>query len=60
MGTTVNTVAATADVSPESVIGEGSTVWHLAQIRESARLGSRVCPQTGNRYEEREGTLREL
>lgn len=40
MRTTVNTVAATADVSPESVIGEGSTVWHLAQIRESARLGS--------------------
>ena len=23
-----------ADVSPEAQIGEGSSVWHLAQVRE--------------------------
>lgn len=28
-----------ADVSPEATIGEGSSVWHLAQVREGARLG---------------------
>ncbi len=29
----------TADVSPEARIGEGSSVWHLAQVRENAVLG---------------------
>ncbi|MGO1489020.1 MAG: acyltransferase [Arachnia sp.] len=28
-----------ADVSPDAVIGEGSSVWHLAQVREEAVLG---------------------
>lgn len=28
-----------ADVSPEASIGAGSSVWHLAQVREEARLG---------------------
>lgn len=28
-----------ADVSAEAVIGAGSSVWHLAQVREKARLG---------------------
>ncbi|WP_043496692.1 acyltransferase [Georgenia sp. SUBG003] len=28
-----------ADVSPDAVIGEGSSVWHLAQVREGAVLG---------------------
>ena len=28
-----------ADVSPEARIGEGSSVWHLAQVRENAQLG---------------------
>lgn len=28
-----------ADVSPEAIIGEGSSVWHLAQVREGATLG---------------------
>ncbi|RPF25917.1 acyltransferase [Georgenia muralis] len=28
-----------ADVSPDAVVGEGSVVWHLAQIREGAHLG---------------------
>jgi UDP-2-acetamido-3-amino-2,3-dideoxy-glucuronate N-acetyltransferase len=29
----------TADVEKEAVIGDGTTVWHLAQIRESAVVG---------------------
>ena len=33
-------VAATADVDHRAVLGPGTTVWHLAQIRENARLGS--------------------
>ncbi len=32
-------VADTADVDPRASIGGGSTVWHLAQIRENAVLG---------------------
>ncbi|MGF3055839.1 acyltransferase [Microbacterium sp. YY-01] len=28
-----------ADVSPDATIGEGSSIWHLAQVREKARLG---------------------
>ena len=32
-------VAATADVHRQAVLGAGTTVWHLAQIRERARLG---------------------
>ena len=32
-------IADTADVSPEAVIGAGSKIWHLAQVREQARLG---------------------
>jgi UDP-2-acetamido-3-amino-2,3-dideoxy-glucuronate N-acetyltransferase len=33
-------VQATADVDSSAVLGAGTTVWHLAQIREGARLGS--------------------
>jgi acetyltransferase-like isoleucine patch superfamily enzyme len=33
-------VAATADVDASAVVGAGTKVWHLAQIREGARLGS--------------------
>ncbi len=29
-----------ADVSPQATIGEGSSVWHLAQVREDAVLGA--------------------
>ena len=29
-----------ADVSPEATIGDGSSVWHLAQVREGAVLGA--------------------
>ncbi len=32
-------VAASADVSDQAVVGEGSSIWHLAQIREGATLG---------------------
>lgn len=28
-----------ADVSSEAIIGDGSSVWHLAQVREGARMG---------------------
>lgn len=33
-------VQPTADVDGSAVLGPGTTVWHLAQIRENARLGS--------------------
>jgi acetyltransferase-like isoleucine patch superfamily enzyme len=32
-------VQPTADVDDSAVLGAGTTVWHLAQIRENARLG---------------------
>jgi len=32
-------VQPTADVDGSAVLGTGTTVWHLAQIRENARLG---------------------
>ncbi len=32
-------VQPTADVDDTAVLGAGTTVWHLAQIRENARLG---------------------
>ena len=32
----------TADVSPEATIGEGTRIWHQAQVREHARIG-REC-----------------
>lgn len=32
-------VASTADIDPTAVIGEGSQIWHLVQVREYARLG---------------------
>jgi UDP-2-acetamido-3-amino-2,3-dideoxy-glucuronate N-acetyltransferase len=33
-------VQQTADVDERATLGPGTTVWHLAQIRENARLGS--------------------
>lgn len=33
-------IADSADVSPDAVIGDGSSIWHLAQVRESAVLGA--------------------
>ncbi|MBT2586090.1 acyltransferase [Arthrobacter sp. ISL-95] len=32
-------VAESADVSDKAVIGDGSKIWHLAQVREQAELG---------------------
>lgn len=32
-------IVESADVSPDAVIGDGSSVWHLAQVREGAVLG---------------------
>ncbi|MFE6734204.1 DapH/DapD/GlmU-related protein [Microbacterium sp. NPDC057650] len=29
----------TADVSPDASIGDGSSIWHLAQVREGVRMG---------------------
>ncbi|MBI4416315.1 MAG: N-acetyltransferase, partial [Euryarchaeota archaeon] len=29
----------TADVSPKAVIGDGTRIWHEAQVREGARVG---------------------
>ncbi len=33
-------VAASADVDPQARIGPGTTVWHLAQVREDAVVGA--------------------
>lgn len=35
----MNTIADSADIGDGAHIGRGSRVWHLAQIREAARLG---------------------
>ena len=32
-------IEATADVDPSATIGEGTRVWHLAQVREDAQIG---------------------
>lgn len=34
------TIAPSADVSDKATLGEGTKVWHLAQIREQATLGA--------------------
>ena len=31
----------TAEVSPGAVIGDGTSIWHWAQVREGARIGAR-------------------
>ncbi len=33
-------LAASADVSSNAIIGDGSSIWHLAQVREDAILGA--------------------
>src|SRR5205823_12934442 len=38
-GSRIPLVRPTADVDETAVLGGGTTVWHLAQIRENARLG---------------------
>jgi acetyltransferase-like isoleucine patch superfamily enzyme len=32
-------IVESADVSADAIIGDGSSVWHLAQVREQAQLG---------------------
>ena len=32
-------IAETADVASDAIIGDGSSIWHLAQVREGAALG---------------------
>lgn len=32
-------VVDSADVSPDAEIGDGSSIWHLAQVREKVRMG---------------------
>ena len=34
-------IATTARVAASASVGEGSTVWHLAEVREDARIGAR-------------------
>jgi UDP-2-acetamido-3-amino-2,3-dideoxy-glucuronate N-acetyltransferase len=36
----MSTIAPSADVSGKTVLGEGTKIWHLAQVREDARLGA--------------------
>ncbi len=31
----------TAEVSPQATVGEGTSIWHWAQVREGARIGAR-------------------
>ncbi|GAA2456063.1 acyltransferase [Agromyces soli] len=35
----MTTIADSADVSPDAELGEGTKIWHLAQVRERAVLG---------------------
>ncbi len=35
------TIHPTAEISPEAQVGEGTQVWHHAQVREGARIGAR-------------------
>lgn len=41
------TIAPSADVSERAVIGDGSKIWHLAQVREDAVLGENVIVARG-------------
>ena len=36
----MKTIAETADVAETAVIGDGTRIWHLAQVREDATVGS--------------------
>jgi len=40
-------IHSTADVSPDSIIGDGSTIWHGVQIREGAKLGANCILSKG-------------
>jgi len=34
------TIAPSADVSDQAILGDGTKIWHLAQVREQANLGA--------------------
>jgi UDP-2-acetamido-3-amino-2,3-dideoxy-glucuronate N-acetyltransferase len=40
-------IQSTADVDDTAVLGTGTVIWHLAQIRENARLGARCIVGRG-------------
>jgi UDP-2-acetamido-3-amino-2,3-dideoxy-glucuronate N-acetyltransferase len=40
-------VIGSADVDPRAELGDGTVVWHLAQVREGARLGARCVVGRG-------------
>lgn len=40
MSTNPTRIVDSADVSQDATIGDGSSIWHLAQVREQATLGS--------------------
>ena len=40
-------IAPSADVDERAVVGDGSSVWHLAQVRENAILGENVVVGRG-------------
>lgn len=40
-------VEASADVASSATIGDGSSIWHLAQVREGARLGEQCVVGRG-------------
>ena len=40
-------VVDSADVDQSAVIGDGSSIWHLAQVRDGARLGEHVTVGRG-------------
>jgi UDP-3-O-[3-hydroxymyristoyl] glucosamine N-acyltransferase len=41
------TIAATADVDASATIGDGSKIWHLAQVRDNATLGQNCIVSRG-------------
>ncbi len=43
----VTTIAATADVDATATIGDGSKIWHLAQVRDGAVLGENCIVSRG-------------
>ncbi|MSW37777.1 MAG: N-acetyltransferase, partial [Actinobacteria bacterium] len=40
-------IVPSADVDDRAILGEGSSVWHLAQVREGAVLGENVVVGRG-------------
>ncbi|MEI7697077.1 MAG: acyltransferase [Actinomycetes bacterium] len=41
------TIAATADVDPSATIGDGSKIWHLAQVRDGVVIGDNCIVSRG-------------